>query len=66
MVMDDRDARRDDRILYAVIAAIGLIPIVITLAHGRAFGAESTIGAGMFVLALIGFATSWRIAQSRR
>ena len=64
--MDDREARRDDRIHYAVIAAIGLIPIVIALSQGRAFGAESTIGAGMFVLALIGFVASWRIAQSRR
>jgi hypothetical protein len=53
-------------ILYLLIAAIGLIPVVVVLARGQDFGAESTIGLLMLGLAVGGLGEMWRIARRRR
>ena len=46
--------RGDDRVIAAVMAAVGAIPVVIAIVGGYAFGAEATIGLVLLVLGIAG------------
>jgi len=63
------DRRRSDSeqlILYVLIAAIGIIPVVIVLVRGGVFGSEATIGLLMLGAAIAGLLAMWRLARHRR
>ncbi|MBK9036275.1 MAG: hypothetical protein IPL61_34360 [Myxococcales bacterium] len=47
----------DERDLAIVLAAIGLVPVILTIAANERFGAEPTIGLGLLALAAV---TAWR------
>jgi uncharacterized membrane protein YdjX (TVP38/TMEM64 family) len=57
---------REQTILYALIAAIGMIPVIVALRSGGVFGSEATLGLLMLVLAVAGLLAMWRIARSQR
>jgi hypothetical protein len=52
-------ALSEERILYAVLCAVGAIPVVIALV-GDGFGVEATIGLAMALAGLAGLAASRR------
>lgn len=52
---ETRSAPSEERVLYAVLCAVGAIPVAAALVHGS-FGVEATVGLGM---ALAGFAGLW-------
>lgn len=63
----DRDAPSapsEERILYAILCAIGAIPVVIGLLGGG-FGVEATIGLAMVLAGLAGLVASTRTAGRR-
>jgi uncharacterized membrane protein YdjX (TVP38/TMEM64 family) len=54
----------EELILYALLVAIGAIPVVLALADGGRFGVEATIGLIMLCAGLLGaFACFWRAAM---
>lgn len=57
---------REQAILYALIAAIGMIPVILALRSGGVFGSEATIGLLMLALATAGLLAMWRIARNQR
>ncbi|MEP6865225.1 MAG: hypothetical protein ABJE66_31695 [Deltaproteobacteria bacterium] len=57
---------REQAIVYAVIAAIGSIPVLVVLARGSAFDAEATVGLVMLVLAIAGLLAMWWVAHDQR
>jgi hypothetical protein len=44
----------EELVLYALLVAIGAIPVVIALVEGVALGVEATLGLGMVSAGLIG------------
>ncbi|MEO6774503.1 MAG: hypothetical protein ABI467_16035 [Kofleriaceae bacterium] len=63
---DAPNSNREQVILYALIAAIGVIPVIIALRQGGVFGSEATIGLVMLALAIVGLLAMWRIARKQR
>ena len=61
-----RKSTDEETILYALVGALGLIPVVLVLARGENFGAEPTIGLLMISFAGVGFGELWRVARHRR
>lgn len=64
----DREARSapsEERILYAILCAVGGIPIAIALLRGGSFGVEATLGLGMVLAGLAGLVASVRTAHRR-
>ena len=57
---------REQLLLYALIAAIGIIPVIVAVVHGGVFGPEPTIGLLMLGIAIVGLLTMWRFARRRR
>ena len=55
----------EERIIYAFLAVIGVIPVAIALVGGGSFGVEATIGALMVLAGLVGFAASTRVRTLR-
>ena len=67
MCMNDApNQNREQTILYGLVAAIGMIPVIIALRHGGVFGSEATIGLLMLALAISGLLAMWRIARNQR
>lgn len=64
-----RSAPSEERVLYAVLCAVGAIPVAIALLLGGGFGAEATVG---LLMALAGLAGLWtqravhRVRERRR
>lgn len=56
---------REQTILYALIAAVGLIPVIIALQSGGVFGSDATLGLLMLVLAIAGLLAMWRITRKQ-
>jgi len=52
--------------LYLMIAAIGMIPVIVVLARGGVFGSEATIGLLMLASATAGLLAMFRVARKRR
>jgi uncharacterized membrane protein YdjX (TVP38/TMEM64 family) len=63
---DAPNPNREQTILYALIAAIGLIPVIIALESGGVFGSDATLGLLMLVLAIAGLLAMWRITRKQR
>ena len=63
---DGPKADSEQLILYAMIAAVGMIPVIIVLARGGVFGSEATIGLLMLASAVAGLLAMWRVARRRR
>jgi hypothetical protein len=61
-----RRSTDEQLILYVLLAAVGLIPVVVTLEEGGNFGVEPTLGLVMLLAALIGLLQMWRVARRRR
>ena len=62
------EARSDpseERILYAILCAVGAIPVAIALLGGGGFGVEATLGLGMALAGMAGLVTSTREARRR-
>jgi hypothetical protein len=57
-------APSEERILYAVLCAVGAIPVAIALVDDG-FGVEATIGLAMALAGLAGLAASMRTADRR-
>ena len=67
MCMNDApEPDREQLTLYALIAAIGMIPVIIALGQGGMFGAEATIGLLVLALATAGLLATWRNARNQR
>ena len=63
----DREARREERTLYGVVAAIGALPVAGALARGGAFGVEPTVGLVMLAAGGAGLIrTAWRGRRAPR
>jgi hypothetical protein len=58
-------APSEERILYAILCAIGAIPVAIALLRGGGFGVEATIGLLMVLAGLAGLVASTRVARRR-
>ncbi len=52
--IDKSSSRREELILYAVLVAVGAIPVTGTLAEHAGFGAEATLGLVLLLLGLAG------------
>lgn len=63
---DASNPNREQTVLYALIAAIGTIPVIIALRSGGVFGSEATIGLLMLALAIAGLLAMARIARKQR
>jgi hypothetical protein len=50
----------EDRIVCAVVAAVGAIPVVAAIVTGDSFGVAPTIGLGTLALGVIGLVTPGR------
>jgi hypothetical protein len=46
----------DELVIYALLVAIGVIPVIVALALGAALGTEATLGAAMLAVGLAGLA----------
>lgn len=68
--MGDAPNRDSEQLLlYVLIAAIGMIPVIVVIMHGGVFGSEPTIGLLMLGVAIVGLLAMWRLArrgQARR
>jgi hypothetical protein len=53
-------APSEERILHAVLCAVGAIPVVIAVLRGGGFGVEATVGLVMAVAGLVGLVASVR------
>jgi len=65
---DDRSSTSrsaEELILYAVLVAIGVIPVAIALARHARFGAEETIGLLMVAVGAFAFAHALRRHRRR-
>ncbi len=51
-------ARTEDRIIYTLLIAIGIIPVAIALASDRPFGWDATAGLVMASMGLVGLGWS--------
>ena len=58
-------APSEERILHAVLCAVGAIPVAIALLGGG-FGVEATVGLAMALAGLAGLVGSTRTARRRR
>lgn len=54
---------QDESVIYALLVAIGAIPVIVALALGAALGTEATLGAAMIALGIAGLA---RCGHARR
>ena len=54
-----RSAPSEERILYAILCAVGAIPVAIALLRGGSFGVEATLGLGMALAGLAGLGHGW-------
>jgi len=64
----DREAApapSEERVLYAVLCAVGAIPVAIALLRGGGFGVEATLGLLMALAGLAGLLASARRARGR-
>ena len=57
---------REPLIVYAVVAAIASIPVIVAVARGGRFGTEATVGVLMLAIALAGLLAMRWIAHERR
>jgi hypothetical protein len=57
-------APSEERVLYAILCAVGGIPVAIALLGGG-FGVEATLGLGMAVAGLAGLIAPIRVARRR-
>lgn len=55
----------DELVIYALLVAIGVVPVIVALALGAAFGTEATIGAAMIALGAAGLARRMRRSPRR-
>jgi hypothetical protein len=60
-----RSAPSEERVLYAILCAVGAIPVAIALLRGGSFGVEATIGLLMALAGLAGL-VAWPRAARRR
>jgi hypothetical protein len=58
-------APSEERVLYAILCAVGAIPVAIAVLRGGGFGVEATIGLGMALAGLAGLVGSARVARGR-
>ncbi|MBX3154921.1 MAG: hypothetical protein KF773_02890 [Deltaproteobacteria bacterium] len=63
---EQRAEEGEERTLYLLIAAIGAIPVAITLWQGGVLGPEATIGLGMMFAGIIGLLAVWRGSRHAR
>lgn len=56
----------EELILYALLVAIGAIPVVIAIAQRAVFGVEATLGLLMVAVGLVGAAFHARRTRHRR
>ena len=61
---EPRSTPSEERVLYAILCAVGAIPIVVALLGGD-FGVEATLGLGMTLAGLAGLVASARVARGR-
>ncbi len=64
----DREASSapsEERVLYAILCAVGAIPVAISLLRGGGFGVEATVGLGMTLAGVAGLVTPTRAAGRR-
>lgn len=61
---ETRSAPSEERVLYAILCAVGAIPVAIALLRGE-FGVEATLGLVMTLAGLAGLVTSARVARGR-
>ncbi len=57
-----RSAPGEERVIYAVLCAVGAIPIAIALLRGGGLGVEATLG---LLMALAGLAGLWNQGADR-
>lgn len=53
-------APSEERILHAILCAVGAIPVVIAVLRGGGFGVEATVGLVMALAGLAGLVASTR------
>ena len=58
-------APSEERVLYAILCAVGAIPVAIALLRGGGFGVEATLGLLMALAGLAGLVASARVARGR-
>lgn len=63
-VEPEPESDHDELVIYALLVAIGAIPVIIALVLGAALGTEATLGATMIGLGAAGVAP--RIRRRRR
>ena len=59
---EPRSAPSEERVLHAILCAVGAIPVAIALLRGS-FGVEGTVGLGMTLAGLAGLVASVRVAR---
>ena len=54
----------EDLVLYGLLLVVGIIPVVITIIEGSAFGFDATLGLMMVVVGLVGMV--FHVARARQ
>lgn len=55
-VVPEPASDHDEPVIYALLVAIGVIPVIVALALGGAFGTEATLGVAMIAVGAAGLA----------